>query len=68
MGDPNIISDNSKLSFSIPVSVVNEEADYYTQEDVFKSVNYKISKATLHNEGTFVFVTTETRSDLIFDT
>ena len=36
-----MISDYSKLSFTIPVSVVNEEAHYYTQEGVFESVKYK---------------------------
>ena len=41
VGDPNIISDHSILNFTLPVSVVNEEADYYMQEDVFESVNYK---------------------------
>ena len=41
VGDPNIISDHSILNFILPISVVNEEADYYTPEDVFESVNYK---------------------------
>ena len=37
VGDPNIISDHSILNFTLQVSVVNEEADYYTQEDVFEN-------------------------------
>ena len=41
VGVQNIISDHSILSFTLPTSVVNEEVDYYTQEDVFESVNYK---------------------------
>ena len=37
--DPNIISDQSILRFTMPISVANEETD--TQEDVFESVTYK---------------------------
>ena len=40
----HIISDHSILNFTLPISVVNEEADYYMQEGVFESVNYKYGK------------------------